>query len=333
MRYLFLYLCTCYSALAMGQSNTIFYGGVGDGWGRGSYAQSIINRYKGGSGDGWGNGNYIQSIVNRYKGGSGDGWNMGNYVQAVVNRYSGGSGDGWNSAAYTQPTIAHHTGGSGDGWNTGSYAQLKTAIYKGGPGDGWASTYLPQGPLPVTFLRFDARKQGQAALLQWQMAEDDGEVATYHVQRSTDALSYADIGSVPQAATAKGQYTYTDKQPRPGNNYYRLRVVSRSGKQTYTPTRVVLFDANAQTEAMKVYPNPASSQVFVSLPAAYADLYVVLNVYNAAGAMVHQQKQQWQSGAVVPIDLGAWADGSYYIHAITSDNALQTTGKFIKLSK
>ncbi len=345
-----LLLCMFSSAL-QAQNNAIFYGGPGDGWTQASFAQSAPNILLGGAGDGWSvanyaqqtpnillggggdgwsNNSYAQSIANIYNGGAGDGWSFTNYAQAVPNIFTGGAGDGWMFNNYEQPSPNINTGGFGDGWNSGNYEQASVNINLGGSGDGWASTYVPTTPLPFTFLKFDAAKDGNTAMLNWKMA-DDKDVAFFEVQRSATAVSFATIGSVNQSASAALSYAFRDEQPNTGSNYYRLKIHERNGKTSFTPTRVVRFDA-PEAAVVKVYPVPAFTTVNIDFPESYLGKATVLNMFSVSGVMVRQMKLMPLKALKVEMNIGDLADGDYFIH-IAGDGIPTQSVKVMKLSK
>lgn len=319
---------------AHAQNNNIFYGGVGDGWNKASYAQAGNNiMFQGSAGDGWHAANYTQTSINtQFQGGAGDGWNANNYTQASINTlFQGGVGDGWSANNYAQASITtQFQGGAGDGWNALNYTQSYANLaFRGGAGDGWASTYTPMQPLPITFLNFDAVKMDKTSYLQWKLAKDD-EVKSFDVERSPDAVNFVKIGSVAQQDARHKSYDFTDIQPMTGNNYYRLKIHNKNGTSEYTSTRVVKFE-DAIMSSIRIYPNPATQVVNIDLPTKMTHSYKVLNIFGMNGAMVYQQKLEGNIASTITVNIEAFAAGSYMVHII-SDNQ-SAYGKFIVASE
>ncbi|RYY53218.1 MAG: DUF11 domain-containing protein, partial [Chitinophagaceae bacterium] len=77
--------------------------------------------------------------------------------------------------------------------------------------------------LPVTFIGFDAKKQGSISALHWKVAEEMN-VAKYVVERSVDGTDFSAIGEVPYSnyAAAEKDYYFNDEHPVSGTNYYRI---------------------------------------------------------------------------------------------------------------
>lgn len=319
---------------ALAQNNNIFYGGVGDGWSKASYAQAGNNiMFQGSAGDGWHAANYTQTSINtQFQGGAGDGWSANIYAQAsVTTLFQGGVGDGWSTNNYAQASITtQFQGGVGDGWNALNYTQSYANLaFRGGAGDGWASTYTPMLPLPITFLNFDAVKKDKTSYLHWKLAKDD-EVKSFDVERSPDAVNFVKVGAVAQQDARHKSYDFTDIQPMTGNNYYRLKIHNNNGTSEYTSTRVVKFE-DAIMNSIRIYPNPATQVVNIDLPTTMTHSYKVLNIFGMNGAMVYQQKLEVNSATTITVNIEAFAAGSYMVHII-SDNQ-SAYGKFIVASE
>ena len=351
MKKLLSVIMICTATTAMAQNNAIFYGGTSDGhsstsflqntanvniggtadgWGMGSYMQQTSNILLGGSGDGWMYGSFAQLVANINTGGQGDGWNSDIYAQQISTINRGGTGDGWTIMGYLQPTNNVFLGGAGDGWMTNKNILSYTGPYKGGEGDGWASTYNPVTPLPVTFLRFDAIKEGRVGILDWELAKDD-EVIMFDVERSTNAISFTRIGTVAQNPEANKNYSFRDGKPVTGANYYRIKIYEKAGKPTYTPTRLLDFgDATAMD--IKVYPVPATVSFNIEFPEAMVGKNAVMNIYAVNGAMIRQMKLMPLKASKIETNIADLADGNYLIHIAGSDGTMYTA-KLIKMAR
>ena len=162
-------------------SSAIFNGGNNDGFDKTTFTQAANNIFTGGNGDGWDKTSFAQSVNNIFNGGTGDGWDKTNFVQSVNNIFNGGIGDGWDKT---------------------NFAQAANNIFLGGVGDGWASAYRPLGPLPVTLLYFNARKNtSTSSLLEWKTSQELNS-SHFDVERSNDAMHYINIGKVLAAGNS-----------------------------------------------------------------------------------------------------------------------------------
>ncbi|MBP6625049.1 MAG: T9SS type A sorting domain-containing protein [Chitinophagaceae bacterium] len=302
------------------QNNLIFFGGNGDGWHTSTFAQSSNDAiYFGGNGDGWHLNNYAQvSNDGLYFGGNGDGWHLNNYAQTSNDAmYFGGGGDGWHLNNYVQSSNdAVYFGGNGDGWVLNNYVQASNlGMYHGGNGDGWATNYTPVGPLPVSFISFNAEKEhdNKTALLKWEVSSEIN-ASHYEVERSRDAVNFTAIGEVLANGDYAGKldYSFPDEKPFAGFNYYRLKQVDKDAKFVYTPVRVLDFGDLA--ESLTLYPNPAQSTVNISWSESLLQQSLSINVIDISGKVVFQQKILQVNELSTNLDLSALASGNYMVH-------------------
>ena len=305
------------------QNNPIFSGGTGDGHSKAITLQSGNNIFGGGNGDGHASLQSTATTADRiFKGGDGDGWNSRQTNRGVADTiFSGGNNDGWSSQQTARPNVdTLFNGGNNDGWSSIQTARPNVdAFFKGGDGDGWASTYRPQGPIPVNFIYFNASKYGESAsLLSWKTSQEINS-AYFDVERSEDAVNFQYIGRVNAAgySTSPLEYSFTDNNPVNGINYYRLRQVDRDGHFIYTPTRQVRFE-RLDAGMVKYFPNPTSGKLYIEIPENMRLERKVINITNAAGVVMDQQKTGSWNTLRLEIDLGKYAKGVYFIQVKTA---------------
>jgi len=102
------------------------------------------------------------------------------------------------------------------------------------------------------------------SVLQWQTVNDAG-VAYYAVERGVDGYNFNTLSTVKSvAAGGLGHtYTYTDSMPKPGVNFYRIKVQDTTAAYSYSP----IIQIQVLSMAMPVYPNPVKYGFFlVDLP-------------------------------------------------------------------
>lgn len=312
-------LCVINGFITSAQNNPIFKGGNGDGENKISFAQAGNAVFTGGSGDGWTTASFTQAANNIFKGALGDGWGSASFLQASNNIFKGGAGDGWSSTTFLQAGNGIFKGGAGDGWNRTSFLQAGNSIFKGGIGDGWSSTYRPVGPLPVTLAYFDASKLGaNAAKLVWKTAQEIN-TAYFEIERSTDAVSFNNIGKTTAAGNSSIaiEYSFTDQHPAIGLNYYRLKQVDKDARFIYTPARLVRFDG-LNTGSIKYYPNPTQGVLNIELPESIRREQKIINITNAAGIVVYQVKAGSLANNIIQINFSRYPKGFYFIQVTTA---------------
>ncbi|MFN8342226.1 MAG: T9SS type A sorting domain-containing protein [Cyclobacteriaceae bacterium] len=120
--------------------------------------------------------------------------------------------------------------------------------------------------LPVTLVDFSCTlTAGFTVQLDWATASEINN-GRFDIERSVDGRRFNSIGSVSGAGTTSvfREYTMLDPLPAPGYNYYRLTQVDLDGKAT--PYEVCTVVNANEISGVRLFPNPASDQVKVSLP-------------------------------------------------------------------
>jgi Trypsin-like peptidase domain len=115
------------------------------------------------------------------------------------------------------------------------------------------------GPLPVTLLSFGGRMTNAGAVLGWTTAREDNN-AHFQIERGRDATAFESIATIPTQAPDGTSitpltYAFTDAQPWPGINYYRLTQTDRDGSKT----RHNIIALNLENQPPVLFPNPTSA--------------------------------------------------------------------------
>lgn len=98
--------------------------------------------------------------------------------------------------------------------------------------------------LPVTLVSFDATPSAQGVLLAWRTSSETNN-AGFYIEKSTNAVSWLDIGFVDGKGTVSGlkSYGFLDNHPAQGVSYYRLRQVDYDGSIEYSRIQSVRFQS------------------------------------------------------------------------------------------
>jgi len=143
--------------------------------------------------------------------------------------------------------------------------------------------------LPVGLLYFRAVADNGRTDLSWATSSEANN-AWFTVERSKDGVSYEQVTrqatkAVDGNSDAELDYTAIDAKPYSGTSYYRLKQTDKDGKETYSPVRIVNFDAAGP---VSVYPNPTRGQVFINgLGAGLSS--VRTEWYDAGGRLLLQE--------------------------------------------
>ncbi len=176
---------------------------------------------------------------------------------------------------------------------------------------------ISSGVLPLHLTDFSLRKINNKTELSWQTSTEIN-TALFEIERSATS-EFTKIGEVA-AMNRAGQHSYRmyDKQPLQGSNFYRLKMIDTDGRFTYSTIERIDFNS---IEQVRLSPNPAGNELKVSNAGAYN----LLQVIDAAGKVVHQQKI---SDEQVVANIRTLLRGNYVLR-LTGNN-VQKSLQFVK---
>jgi len=113
-------------------------------------------------------------------------------------------------------------------------------------------------PVDVNFTGIQAQRKGKLVEVQWGVANEES-MLSYIVEHSEDGAVFHEIQqqkpyNTPQYKT----YTYNDQEASSGNNFYRIKGLSMSGRVQYSP--IAKISALASQADVNVYPNPVQNK-------------------------------------------------------------------------
>jgi polyhydroxybutyrate depolymerase len=121
--------------------------------------------------------------------------------------------------------------------------------------------------LPVTLTSFTGKRENEDIALTW-LTQRELNNKYFEVQRSVDAVTFTIIGTVAGHGNVDitQQYTFTDRQPPAGINYYRLKQVDEDGRSVFSNIIKVSFAPGKLFYSL--YPNPASGIIHITMPSS-----------------------------------------------------------------
>jgi hypothetical protein len=82
-------------------------------------------------------------------------------------------------------------------------------------------------------------------------------------------------------------YGYTDDvSALSGVVYYRLKIVNMNGTYSYSPVKIIRTTTNNAGPAISVYPNPAVSELRITIPASWQNKPVNYFLYDTNGKII-----------------------------------------------
>ena len=174
------------------------------------------------------------------------------------------------------------------------------------------------GPLPLHLLSFSGKRAGKDVVLDWATA-DEKNIQGFVMERSTDAATFAPLGTTAarNSAAQTNTYRYTDATAGDAAKlYYRLKMLELDGSFSYSNVITVAGDAAATRYS--IYPNPApGDEIFIrTTGAAAGDLHIT--VRDMTGKKLYQTTVAAASTGLVPVNVKALPAGVYMVQI--SDN-------------
>jgi uncharacterized delta-60 repeat protein len=182
-------------------------------------------------------------------------------------------------------------------------------------------------PLPVTLSFFGGTRQSSGVQLSWQTVSEQN-TDHFDLERSGDGQRFSTIGQVAAAGNTNSttRYGFLDTHPGAGSNYYRMKMIDRDGKFSYSRVINVTIPITAKVE---LYPNPFRHQATIKMGSAQQAGIFTLRVLDA-GVRLVEMKTGIPAGQ--SIQLGShYRPGTYIIEVVQGDRRYQQ--QLIKVSE
>jgi uncharacterized repeat protein (TIGR01451 family) len=193
--------------------------------------------------------------------------------------------------------------------------------------DGTAVIGESGAPTPVKMTSFTATLLNRnQALLNWATASEiDNDY--FEIQRSFDGIRFESRGKVygNGTTTASHNYQYNDATNAAPVVYFRLKIVDRDGKYSFSKVIALKTNGSLSVEKFSVYPNPFVSNIKISIN-SLSDNNATVRVLSFDGKEILRRSVSIQKGdnIVVLNDFGTIPSGNYILEVSTA------TDKFIK---
>lgn len=138
----------------------------------------------------------------------------------------------------------------------------------------------------------------------------------FNIERSIDSRRWETLGQVAGAGTTQEQqeYSFLDKSPESGTNYYRIKQVDFDGTFSYSKIVSAVWGTKPK---ITTYPNPASEQLQIQGLGTVNNQAIQIEVINLQGQILLQQ--DWNQEAISVRQL---PKGSYLIRVRSEDEVL-----------
>lgn len=179
-------------------------------------------------------------------------------------------------------------------------------------GGGTQASFIP-GETTTDYLSFVAAERENGIQLLW-TTNSDYKNRYFMVEWSDNGNFFEDVQEVASISSSYGveQYTTIIPKPEKGAHFYRIRQVYNNGNYKQSEVRFLSFNSEDLGE-LKLFPNPAQDELYMNL-AQYAGAKATVELVNAAGQVIINQKVDAIPTTLMNLDLSAFQDGLYLLN-------------------
>lgn len=171
--------------------------------------------------------------------------------------------------------------------------------------EAWTNLNLGAGALPVTLTSFNASQDAlNNTKLVWNVDEET-DVASYVIEKSTDGRTFTAVGSVP--ATHQKSYSFTDAQTASDYTYYRLKMVDIDG--SYKLSFIISLKSKLSL-SISLSPNPVKNALLIQHPKSGTEGRI--QIVNANGQLIKDLRLP-ASAVLTTVDMTGLATGLYHV--------------------
>ena len=242
------------------------------------------------------------------------------------------------------PIAPHNAGNPAPGYYTNSagFLIIPTTVYYNSTFNYWELTMPVNGfsgfyahtnlyhTLPITLNYFNGTRQGGKHLLNWKVTCDPSSSATLILERSADGINFNSIYNITATALRCNQpFDYSDANPLPGVNYYRLKMISADGNSNYSNI-VALTNNSKGFDMISMSPNPVINGSFSLNLLSSSAAPVEIKIMDMQGRVVDKQMKNITSGLnSINFIIHKLASGTYTISATTEKDKSRVL-RFVK---
>lgn len=180
--------------------------------------------------------------------------------------------------------------------------------------------------LPVKLISFTAQLNDNNKVdLKWTTATEIN-ASHFVIEKSLDGRTFSDAGTVFAAgnSTSVQHYTFSDNLIPTTKTviYYRLRQVDLDGRTDYSATRIIRTGNSDGRATILTYPNPAASEVRITIPTNWQGKKVNYEVVNVSGQTTYRMVVG-SSSQTETINLSNMAPGFYMVKVTCNGEVAQ----------
>jgi uncharacterized repeat protein (TIGR01451 family) len=172
------------------------------------------------------------------------------------------------------------------------------------------------GALPVSWLYFEAHRNGNDVDLFWSGIEENNQ--EFSVERSVDGISYTTLKTLASLhGNGAGSYHYLDQHVGTGAFYYRIKQTDVNGNFSFSPVRKV---SNHSEFSVTPFPVPVSNTLGLKVTGTENSIEVkILNVLGQTSGVYFFEKTNLVE---IPFE---HAPGTYMIVVVSGEDVFRAT--------
>jgi hypothetical protein len=172
---------------------------------------------------------------------------------------------------------------------------------------------------------------GEEVLLSWELSPTAQGIRNFAVQRSTDAVHFAAIASLPVSRDS-GLYRYTDGAANTGSAlYYRLMWQHNDGSWSYSRIVAVNTGPAPADFSFRLQPNPVTSYLILTVFSA-GEGNATATIASAQGQFIRSFQVFLHNGTnSIPVEVRMLAAATYFL--ILDKEGRRVVKPFVKRSE
>jgi Secretion system C-terminal sorting domain len=260
----------------------------------------------------------------------------GSVIDSIRITASGPSGAQVITAANVNPATSFIYGSGSTSvvvkGGTGNLTDPQTNVFVSGYVNTLVLTFMGQGSfsvgnmswaiaLPVKWISFTGNKTNTGVVdLKW-ITENEDQCDYYIIERSKDGLQFQEIARTSPKRESRNSYSFTDNNPNPGNNYYRIVEIDMDGRKGYSKI-IAITQSSKDEHTFTVTPNPSSD--YILLNSTENARLKKIEIYNSVGKKMYQSQQENSR-----INIDFLSSGMYFLKSESTEGKT-FSAKFLK---
>lgn len=171
-------------------------------------------------------------------------------------------------------------------------------------------TFSKHNLLPLQLVSFTAAADGHKVRLNWDIRNDQ-DIVKYEVEKSLTGTNFTYLNTVTSLQKPQWIYTDFDNNPVAGWNYYRLKIIDKNGRITYSDVRRVRFVDGMQQ--VKIFPVPTTDVLNIQLPTSYTK--VMLQLLSVDGKLISAGQP---TSNIIQLNVRNLPGGTYVVRIINN---------------